>query len=80
MTVFADTPRWPRHGTVWGHLVSDRSLEELHEFAARISLPRLSGKTFSSSSSKRQLGDALSESRKRSLKRATMSSSVLAVR
>ena len=39
MTVFADTPRWPRHGTVWGHLVSDRSLEELHEAAARAGLP-----------------------------------------
>ena len=38
MTVFADTPRWPRHGTVWGHLVSDRSLEELHEAAARAGL------------------------------------------
>ncbi|WP_341854754.1 DUF4031 domain-containing protein [Brachybacterium sp. GPGPB12] len=32
-------PRWPRHGTVWGHLVSDRSLEEPHEAAARAGLP-----------------------------------------
>ncbi|MEE1619469.1 DUF4031 domain-containing protein [Brachybacterium sp. J153] len=39
MTVYADTPRWPRHGTVWGHLVSDSSLEELHETAARAGLP-----------------------------------------
>lgn len=39
MTVFADTPRWPRHGTVWGHLISDLSLEELHESAARAGLP-----------------------------------------
>lgn len=35
MTVFADTPRWPRHGTVWGHLISDVSLEELHAVAER---------------------------------------------
>lgn len=30
---------WPRHGTVWGHLVSDSSYEELHEFAARAGIP-----------------------------------------
>ncbi|MCT1910396.1 DUF4031 domain-containing protein [Brachybacterium paraconglomeratum] len=39
MTVFADTPRWPRHGTVWGHLISDDSLDELHAAAARAGLP-----------------------------------------
>ncbi|MFC7374139.1 MULTISPECIES: DUF4031 domain-containing protein [unclassified Brachybacterium] len=39
MTVFADTPRWPRHGTLWGHLISDTSLEELHAVAARAELP-----------------------------------------
>ncbi|GAA4529882.1 DUF4031 domain-containing protein [Brachybacterium paraconglomeratum] len=39
MTVFADTPRWPRHGMLWGHLISDTSLEELHEVAARAGLP-----------------------------------------
>jgi Protein of unknown function (DUF4031) len=39
MTIYADTPRWPRHGTIWGHLVSDVSLEELHETAARAGLP-----------------------------------------
>ena len=39
MTVFADTPRWPRHGTLWGHLVSDASLAELHEAASRAGLP-----------------------------------------
>jgi len=39
MTVFADTPRWPRHGTVWGHLISDTSLAELHDAAARAGLP-----------------------------------------
>lgn len=30
-----DTPRWPAHGTTFSHLVSDASLVELHEFAAR---------------------------------------------
>jgi hypothetical protein len=30
---------WHRHGRVWGHLVSDASLAELHEFAARAGLP-----------------------------------------
>lgn len=39
MTVYADTPRWPRHGMLWGHLISDTSLEELHETAARAGLP-----------------------------------------
>ena len=39
MTVHADTPRWPRHGMLWGHLISDISLEELHEVAARAGLP-----------------------------------------
>ncbi|GAB2536013.1 DUF4031 domain-containing protein [Brachybacterium huguangmaarense] len=39
MSVVADTPRWPRHGLVWGHLVSDTSLEELHAVAVRAGLP-----------------------------------------
>lgn len=39
MSVFADTPRWPRHGHLWGHLVSDTSLDELHETARRAGLP-----------------------------------------
>ncbi|GAA1490058.1 DUF4031 domain-containing protein [Brachybacterium sacelli] len=39
MTVYADTPRWPRHGMLWGHLISDTSLAELHETAARADLP-----------------------------------------
>ncbi|MCS6711419.1 DUF4031 domain-containing protein [Brachybacterium sp. EF45031] len=39
MTVYADTPRWPRHGTLWGHLVSDTSLEELHATAAQAGVP-----------------------------------------
>ena len=36
MTVFIDPPRWPAHGTVFSHLVSDQSLAELHEFASRL--------------------------------------------
>jgi hypothetical protein len=30
---------WPRHGTLWAHLVSDVSYDELHGFAARAGLP-----------------------------------------
>ena len=39
MTVLLDPPLWPRHGRIWGHLVSDASLEELHGFATRARLP-----------------------------------------
>ncbi|WP_382306246.1 DUF4031 domain-containing protein [Herbiconiux sp. UC225_62] len=39
MTVLIDRPMWPAHGTIWGHLVSDESLDELHAFAARAGLP-----------------------------------------
>jgi len=39
VTVLIDQPMWPAHGTTWGHLVSDESLEELHEFAANAGLP-----------------------------------------
>ena len=39
MTVLIDTPLWPKHGTVWAHLVSDTSLDELHAFARRAELP-----------------------------------------
>ncbi|MBC7723735.1 MAG: DUF4031 domain-containing protein [Burkholderiaceae bacterium] len=34
MTVLIDQPRWPAHDTLWSHLVSDDSLDELHRFAA----------------------------------------------
>lgn len=33
MTVLIDPPLWPAHGTVFSHLVSDVSVEELHAFA-----------------------------------------------
>jgi hypothetical protein len=37
--ILIDEPMWPRHGRVWGHVVSDVSLDELHEFAARAGFP-----------------------------------------
>ncbi|MEC5149464.1 DUF4031 domain-containing protein [Cryobacterium sp. GrIS_2_6] len=40
MTVLIDQPTWPAHDTVWSHLVSDVSLEELHGFAAANGIPR----------------------------------------
>jgi hypothetical protein len=42
MAVLIDKPRWPAHDTLWSHLVSDTSLDELHEFAARMGIPRRS--------------------------------------
>jgi len=38
--VLIDQPIWPAHGTLWGHLVSDSSLDELHAFAEAAGLPR----------------------------------------
>jgi Protein of unknown function (DUF4031) len=38
--IFIDPPNWPGHGRLWSHLVSDTSYEELHEFAARLGIPR----------------------------------------
>jgi len=40
MTVLIDQPIWPAHNTLWGHLVSDLSLDELHAFAAAAGMPR----------------------------------------
>ncbi|MGC0144969.1 DUF4031 domain-containing protein [Pseudactinotalea sp. Z1732] len=39
MAILIDPPTWPAHGTVFAHLVSDQSLEELHDFATRAGLP-----------------------------------------
>lgn len=39
MTVFIDPPLWPAHGTLWSHLVSDASIDELHRFARAAGLP-----------------------------------------
>lgn len=30
---------WPRHGRIWGHMVSDTSLEELHAIARAAGIP-----------------------------------------
>lgn len=39
MAILIDPPMWPAHGTVFSHLVSDESLDELHEFAKSAELP-----------------------------------------
>jgi len=40
MAVLIDRPAWPAHGTLWSHLVSDATLQELHAFAERAGVPR----------------------------------------
>ena len=42
MAVLVDEPRWWFRGRKWCHLVSDESLDELHDFAARVDIPRRS--------------------------------------
>lgn len=39
MAILIDGARWPAHGRMWAHLVSDSDLEELHAFAARTGIP-----------------------------------------
>src|SRR4029453_19152791 len=39
MAVYLDPPLWPAHGPVFSHLVSDKSLDELHAFAAAAGVP-----------------------------------------
>ena len=39
MTVLVDEPRWPAHGRLWAHLVSDDNLDELHAFALAHDVP-----------------------------------------
>jgi hypothetical protein len=39
VSVLVDPPRWPAHGRLWSHLVSDTSIDELHTFAARLGIP-----------------------------------------
>jgi len=38
--ILIDQPIWPAHDTLWAHLVSDSSLEELHAFAQAAGIPR----------------------------------------
>lgn len=40
MTIYLDPPMWPRHGKIWGHMISDESVDELLEFAARAGIPQ----------------------------------------
>lgn len=40
MSILIDDPAWPAHDTLWAHLVSDASYDELHAFAARNGIPR----------------------------------------
>ncbi|PWJ49019.1 CTP:molybdopterin cytidylyltransferase MocA [Quadrisphaera granulorum] len=39
MAVLVDDARWPAHGRLWAHLVSDTSLDELHAFARAAGVP-----------------------------------------
>ena len=39
--IFVDTPSWPWRGSLWGHMVSDASLAELHNFAQGIGKRRI---------------------------------------
>lgn len=39
MALYVDAPAWPAHGTRFAHLVSDRDLRELHDFAGALGLP-----------------------------------------
>jgi hypothetical protein len=41
VAVIVDDARWRWRGSRWAHLVSDRSHEELHEFARRLGARRL---------------------------------------
>jgi len=40
VAILIDDPRWPAHGRLWAHLVSDSDLDELHAFAEANGIPR----------------------------------------
>jgi hypothetical protein len=40
VAVLLDPAVWPWRGQRWAHLVSDVSYDELHDFAARLGVPR----------------------------------------
>jgi hypothetical protein len=42
VAILVDEATWPFRGDVWAHLVSDESFDELHRFAQRLGLRRLS--------------------------------------
>lgn len=39
MAILVDEAVWPRWDRNWCHLISDTSLEELHQFASELGLP-----------------------------------------
>ena len=39
MTILVDECRWAHKDHVWCHMVSDTSLQELHEFAEQLGIP-----------------------------------------
>ncbi|MFI8594988.1 DUF4031 domain-containing protein [Microbacterium sp. NPDC078428] len=39
MAILIDTARWPAHGRLWAHLISDDNLDELHAFARANGVP-----------------------------------------
>ena len=39
MSIWIDPPRWPAHGRLWSHLISDVSADELHAFAGAVGVP-----------------------------------------
>jgi len=40
MAILVDRAIWAWRGRRWAHLVSDESYDELHDFAARLGMPR----------------------------------------
>nr|WP_208382653.1 DUF4031 domain-containing protein [Microbacterium ulmi] len=40
VAILIDDPRWPAHGRLWAHLVSDADIDELHAFAEANGIPR----------------------------------------
>jgi len=39
MAILVDGAHWPWRGRLWAHLISDTSIEELHDFAERLGIP-----------------------------------------
>jgi len=39
VSIWIDPPRWPAHGRLWSHLISDVSADELHAFARDVGVP-----------------------------------------
>ena len=40
MAILIDAPNWWHRERWWGHMVSDESYDELHDFAQRLGVPR----------------------------------------